>query len=130
MNIQINKTYLLFLVVSLLLISCNNSEKKGVTGVNSNIEEATFVGAESCKSCHETEYALWKNSHHDLAMKLADSISVLGDFNNTEFIHKGVSHKFFKKDGDYYMNTADKQGVIKIIKLYILLVFFLCNNTL
>ena len=123
MNIQINKIILFFLVISVLLSSCN-SEKKGYTGVDSNIEKSRFVGSNSCKSCHETEYALWENSHHDLAMKLADSVSVLGDFNNTVFEHKGVKHTFFKKDGDFYMNTADKKGVYQDYKIVYTFGFF------
>jgi len=107
--------------VLLLLSSCNSKEKKEYTdvheGVVGDFTEASFVGSESCKSCHETEYALWENSHHDLAMKLADSISVLGDFNNSSFEHLGVKSTFFKKDGDYYMNTANKQGEYEDYKI-------------
>lgn len=103
-----------YIFVLLVLSSCDNEKKNGYKKVhetlNDDFTEASFVGSESCKSCHEPEYALWENSHHDLAMKLADSISVKGDFNNSEFIHKGVSYKFFKKDGDFYMNAADKNG--------------------
>lgn len=109
------------LLVLLALHSCNTKEKKEYTdvheGVKGDFTEASFVGSESCKSCHEPEYALWENSHHDLAMKLADSISVLGDFNNSEFIHKGDSFKFFKKDGDFYMNAPDKNGENKDYKV-------------
>lgn len=109
------------LLVLIVLNACDNKEKNNYTDVHEGVEgdftEASFVGSESCKSCHEPEYALWENSHHDLAMKLADSTSVLGDFNNTEFIHLGVSHKFFKKDGDYYMNTADDNGEYQDYKI-------------
>ncbi len=107
----------LFLLIVILIISCTSPEKKGLAGIDHADKEAAFMGSESCKSCHEPEYALWKNSHHDLAMKLADSVSVLGDFNNTVFEHKGVKHTFFKKDGDYYMNTTNKQGVYEDYKI-------------
>lgn len=114
--------------VLFLLNSCETKEKKEYTdvheGVKGDFTEASFVGSESCKSCHQPEYALWEKSHHDLAMKLADSISVLGNFNNSEFIHKGVSHKFFKKDGDYYMNTADKNGEYQDYKIIYTFGFF------
>lgn len=35
--------------------------------------------------CHAEEVAVWNNSHHDLAMQVADSETVLGDFSTTSF---------------------------------------------
>jgi len=117
MNIHINKINAFFLFTSVFLISCNNSEKKGYTSVNTNIEKATFVGSNSCKSCHETEYALWENSHHDQAMKIADSTSILADFNNTVFEHNNKKSTFYKKDGDFYVNTTDENGEYQDYKI-------------
>lgn len=100
-----------FIFISLLIISSCNSEKKEKENYTTvETIEQTFVGGESCKSCHETEYELWKGSHHDQAMKIADSISILANFNNTSFTHKGVTSKFYKKNGDFYVNTQGKDG--------------------
>ena len=41
-----------------------------------------YVGDVACITCHETEYNLWKGSHHELAMQIANDSTVLGDFNN------------------------------------------------
>jgi tetratricopeptide (TPR) repeat protein len=98
-----------FLIIVLTCASCKNETfKKQYTDIQS--VEATFVGGNSCKSCHEEEYALWENSHHDQAMKIADSSSVLANFNNTTFTHKGVKSSFFKKDGHFYVNTEGPDG--------------------
>ena len=115
-----NRTLLLSLVfvLSSFIYSCKDVPKENYEEIHPvNFSDASFVGSVSCKECHEEEYNLWEDSHHDLAMKLADSTSVLGDFNNTVFEHKGVKHTFFMKDGEYYMNTADKNGEYKDYKI-------------
>jgi len=70
----------------------------------------TFVGSSTCQSCHSKEYKDWKKSDHFLAMQPAHDSTVLGDFNNTSFIADGVTNKFFKKDGKFYINTQDEDG--------------------
>lgn len=67
--------------------------------------EAKFVGATTCIECHKMEYDLWLGSHHDLAMDHATEESVLGDFNDAEFEHRGQTHKFYKRDGKFYVYT-------------------------
>jgi hypothetical protein len=49
---------------------------------------ASHVGAETCKTCHESEFQAWSGSHHQLAMQEATAASVLGDFANSQ-IHQG-----------------------------------------
>src|SRR5690606_6840031 len=65
----------------------------------------SFVGAATCIECHKREYDLWKGSHHDLAMDIATDSSVLGDFNNFEFRHRGEVHRFFRKGEKFFVNT-------------------------
>lgn len=106
--------YLIFVSVT----SCKEAPKEAYQEIHPvNFSEADFMGSISCKECHEEEYKLWEGSHHDLSMKLADSTSVLGDFNNTVFEHKGVKSTFFMKDGDYYINTTDKKGEYQDYKI-------------
>lgn len=104
-NIHINKLYLILFIV---FYGCNTNEKYSV--VATSTETATFVGSISCKECHEKEYNSWEGSHHDQAMKLADSTTILADFNNATFVHKNVKNTFFKKEGDFYVNTVGSDG--------------------
>jgi len=67
---------------------------------------ATYVGAESCKTCHESEFRLWSGSHHQQAMQEATTTSVLGDFANAKFKKDGVESTFFKR-GDRFMVRTD-----------------------
>ena len=40
---------------------------------------ATYLGSEACADCHETAYQQWQNSHHDLALQVADAETMLAD---------------------------------------------------
>ena len=72
--------------------------------------EAQFTGAQSCIECHKIEYDLWKDSHHDLAMDHATEETVLGDFNDAEFVYDGKTHRFYKRDGKFYVYTDGPDG--------------------
>lgn len=69
-----------------------------------------FAGSSSCGSCHQQEFSDWQGSHHDLAMQHATAKTVLGNFNNTEFVYNGVRSTFFKRDGEFWVNTDGSQG--------------------
>ncbi len=69
-----------------------------------------FVGRENCKECHRNEYEKWQNSHHDKAMDIADATTVLGDFNNTSFIHNNITTRFFKDKDAFFVNTVGQDG--------------------
>lgn len=72
--------------------------------------EPQFVGRETCVECHQQEHQDWLGSHHDLAMDSATEKSVLGNFNNYTFNHKGKKHRMFKKDGRFFINTEGENG--------------------
>ncbi|MCX7069009.1 MAG: ammonia-forming cytochrome c nitrite reductase subunit c552 [Methylococcales bacterium] len=91
-------------------------EKPAVTPVVSppevvaSVEPENYVGAESCKECHQTEFQAWQGSHHQLAMQEANEQSVLGDFNNAKFNYHGFVSTFFKRDGKFMVRTDGKDG--------------------
>jgi predicted CXXCH cytochrome family protein len=69
-----------------------------------------FVGSKKCMDCHKKEYDRWKGSHHDHAMDVADERSVLGDFSNAVFEHRGVKSKFYRKNGRFFTYTVGPEG--------------------
>ena len=73
-------------------------------------EEATYVGRVACADCHSLETQRWEGSHHDLSMQEVTDRTVLGDFNNAEFTSDGVTSRFFKRDGKFYVNTDGPDG--------------------
>jgi predicted CXXCH cytochrome family protein len=72
--------------------------------------QATFVGRQSCIQCHQPEHDQWQGSHHDLAMDRATDKTVLGDFNNAELTHHGVTSRMFKREGKFFVNTEGPDG--------------------
>lgn len=73
-------------------------------------KQANFVGGKECISCHQREYDLWKGSDHDNAMAVANDSTVLGNFNNVEVEFRGKKHKFYKRDGKFFVFTEGVGG--------------------
>ncbi|MGL1887119.1 MAG: tetratricopeptide repeat protein [Reichenbachiella sp.] len=111
--------YLFSIALLIIIFSCQKNGEPSIpvsVGVNEEVKQS-FVGVESCKSCHEKEYKSWKGSHHDEAMKVASERTVKGDFDNAKYSSNGVDYKFFKKGDDYYVNTQDGDGQYKDFKI-------------
>lgn len=70
----------------------------------------SYVGDQSCQSCHKSEYDSWLTSDHFKAMQPANESTVLGDFNNAVYTADGVTSKFFIRDGKYFINTQGEDG--------------------
>lgn len=69
-----------------------------------------YVGSKSCMDCHSEQYTAWQGSHHDLAMQLPTSDTVLGDFNNATFTYNGITSTFSKRDEKFYVSTDGEDG--------------------
>ena len=74
---------------------------------------ATYVGATTCKNCHEAAYNAWRGSHHELAMQEANEHTVLGSFADAKFSYAGVTSTFFKRDGKFFVNTDGPDGKLR-----------------
>jgi predicted CXXCH cytochrome family protein len=72
-----------------------------------------WVGTEQCQSCHPREYEAWRGSDHDLAMQSATRETVLGDFDNARFDYAGLSHRFFRRGDDYWVETDGPDGKLQ-----------------
>jgi tetratricopeptide (TPR) repeat protein len=69
-----------------------------------------FVGSEQCRDCHNPEFDAWSGSHHDLAMDVAREDTVLGDFDDAEIAVHGITSRFFRKDGKFFVHTNGPGG--------------------
>lgn len=72
--------------------------------------EATYVDNKVCLGCHLEEGRQWQGSHHAQAMAAASAQSVLGDFSNRTFTHRGVTSRFFKRGDGFFVNTEGADG--------------------
>ena len=97
-------------VPNAVLAAAPGPESKEIESAPEGADTPSYVGAQSCAACHEDEYRQWRGSHHDLAMQIADNRTVLGDFNDAVFVNQGVRSRFFRKDGDFFVNTDGPDG--------------------
>jgi predicted CXXCH cytochrome family protein len=92
-----------------VLLGGSSNPTTGVAPAASG-ESATFVGSEACADCHRAEAALWRGSHHQLAMGQATDKSVLGDFNGATLDYYGMQFRFFRKDSKFFVETDGPDG--------------------
>ncbi len=99
----------------LIFFSCNSPKKEyneiKQIAVNSTHPDG-YVGDKNCVSCHKKETHLWKGSHHDLAMQVANDSTVLGDFNDVSTVIDKVSYHFYRKDGGFFVNIKELDGTV------------------
>ena len=72
--------------------------------------ELTFAGAAKCASCHPKEAEAHRGSDHALAMQPANQQTVLGDFRDAVFRHRGVTSTFSRRDGKFLVRTDGPDG--------------------
>ena len=74
---------------------------------------AVYVGAQQCRQCHTRQYEAWQGSDHERAMQHATAATVAGNFDNTQFQYAGVTSTFFRRDGNYFINTDGPDGALR-----------------
>ncbi len=74
------------------------------------VARPAHVSAKVCAECHSDAYEAWQRSHHAWALKHADEDSVLADFKDAVFDHKGVRSRFFQRDGKFHVETDGPDG--------------------
>ena len=89
-----------------VLFALYGSPTKPPGGGGRSAQALSFVGSETCASCHSGEATQWHGSQHAHAMAHATKESVLGDFNDASFDYFGVHSRFFR-DGDKFMVETD-----------------------
>jgi len=72
--------------------------------------ESGFVGSTACAACHAKESSAWQGSRHRAAMQVADSKTMLGNFNGARFTSAGVTSTFTKRDGKFFVRTDGPDG--------------------
>jgi tetratricopeptide (TPR) repeat protein len=97
------------IVLSLPLYLLKEGYFQGRAG-EETVPAAAYVGRGKCVDCHREVSERWKGSHHDLAMDFATEKTVLGNFDDALFEYEGVTSRFFRKDGKFYVNTEGPDG--------------------
>ena len=71
---------------------------------------AHYLGRQSCVACHLPQAEKWKGSDHDLAMDLATPEFVLGDFDNAQLEHHGVTSTMHRRGDEFFVETEGPDG--------------------
>ena len=100
----------LVLIALALVIYVARDERREAPESAALPAEAKFIGREPCARCHAEAYELWLGSDHDNAMDMATDDTVLGDFDNAEFTHAGITSRFYRRDGAFFVNTEGPGG--------------------
>jgi len=105
-NIAVIFLFILILTGTFVIQECKPRENETNPGKEAN----SFVGDPACKKCHASEFNSWAGSGHFKAMMPATDSTVSGDFNNQKLAADGVTSRFFKKNGKFYINTEGENG--------------------
>ena len=76
------------------------------------IASATYVGSSACASCHPAQHQAWQVSQHAVAIQEANEQTVLGQFDGRRFTSEGVTTRFFRREGKYWVNTEGPDGTL------------------
>lgn len=71
-----------------------------------NFQKSTLLSNQDCVSCHEQSQHDWHQSDHAKAMAIANTTSVLADFNNKGVESYGQKAYFFIKNGRYQVTVS------------------------
>jgi predicted CXXCH cytochrome family protein len=75
-----------------------------LSGRESNINPADYVGPEACKECHVKNYESWSKHPHHWMNALANEQTVKGDFSGKAVMnYRGGQATFRRQDGKYLM---------------------------
>ncbi len=74
------------------------------------LDHPDYAGSKICAECHTDAYTAWRGSHHDLAMQVANTDTVLGNFSDSEFNYAGKPSRFFRKGEEFWVNTEGPDG--------------------
>ena len=104
---------LALVLIATLYLVVFSKKNESVPEVSPPTHHASYVGAKSCTECHAEQTKAWTGSDHDLAMQVADTKSVLGNFNDARFNYAGVKSRFFTRDGRFFVSTDGPNGLVE-----------------
>ena len=71
---------------------------------------ASYVGSGVCAGCHGPLSQVWQGSQHAASMKPANGNTILGNFQDTAFSHKGQTARFYSVDRKFMVQTDGPDG--------------------
>ena len=72
--------------------------------------EATFVGSEVCRGCHEDRFDSWLETAHAYSLREASDDAVAGRFDGRAVESNGFVATPFVRDGEFWMRVQGTDG--------------------
>ena len=105
-----------FFVVLTILTGCTDEEKEPYSEAKTPVSHSEYVGAESCKECHQEEHKDWKKSDHFYSMQKATKEYVKADFNFSYSADK-IQYKFTQNDTAYFVEIKDQDEPVQTFEV-------------
>lgn len=93
-----------------LIFSSTACEQAMESKTVKQVYNATYIGSVSCQNCHTRQWQDWQLSDHYRAMAHAHDSTVLGDFSGVSLSADGITSRFFKRDGKFFIHTQGDDG--------------------
>ncbi len=77
----------------------------------------TYVGSDTCASCHSAEADTWGRSQHAQAMAEARGSAVLGDFDSSRVRDGNGTSLFYRRGDDFYVKTDGPDGSVSDFRI-------------
>jgi tetratricopeptide (TPR) repeat protein len=107
--LQIAGILLLFISFCLVYSCSKSGENENESGlIGQSPGDHSFIGDQTCQSCHAQEWDEWKGSHHDYAIAEADEESVRGDFENVQFSQGENRYRFYRDEENYMVDVTEQ----------------------
>lgn len=75
--------------------------------------EATFVGSEACRECHEGVYRAWQTTFHAKKFQRANPFFITGDFEEHNTLDEGDTTTTMTREGDtFFVETKGPDGAL------------------
>ena len=108
--------FLGFFVFLTILTACTDEKKEPYSEIKTPASHPEYVGAESCKECHQEEHKDWKKSDHFYAMQKATKEYVKADFNTT-YSADQIQYKFTQNDTAYFVEIKDQNEPVQTFEI-------------
>jgi predicted CXXCH cytochrome family protein len=95
-------------VIAVCLIALSPAD---LQTAGNDVRVPNYIGSKVCAGCHRGAFDTWKTSDHALAWQVPTDQSVLGDFNDVAFEHKGIATRFTRRNGEFIIGTPGQDGV-------------------
>ena len=116
-DIKCMRNILLILLMGFIFLTgCTDEKKEPYSETKAPASHPEYVGAESCKECHQEEHKDWKKSDHFYSMQKATAEYVKADF-NTSYSADKIQYKFAQNDTAYFVEIKDQNEPVQTFEI-------------